>query len=148
MDTRVLPYIQTNSSCSSSAMGPSDGMSPHSATFPWGHNVELLSTLDAPSDRVWYAEQAIAHGWSRNVLAAQIMSKLHLRTGVAPSNFSTALLPSESELVQQLIKDRKRYVVVELKRSAFTPEAAGKGSASSILTLADRCTPDHMSFDS
>lgn len=159
------------------------------AQLPWGHNVELLSTLDVPSDRVWYAEQAIAYGWSRNVLAAQIMSKLHLRSGAAPSNFSTALPPSESELVQQLIKDpyhldfldlsaeatermlenalieqverfllelgqgfafvgrqyalrvgdddffidllffhipTKRYVVVELKRSAFTPEAAGK----------------------
>ena len=111
------------------------------AQLPWGHNVELLSGLDAPSDRVWYAEQAIAHGWSRNVLAAQMMSKLHLRSGAAPSNFSTALPPSESELVQQLIKDpyhldfldllffhipTKRYVVVELKRSALTPEAAGK----------------------
>ena len=26
------------------------------AQLPWGHNVELLSALDAPSDRVWYAD--------------------------------------------------------------------------------------------
>ena len=55
------------------------------AQLPWGHNVELLSALDAPSDRVWYADQAITYGWSRNVLAAQIMWKLHLRSGAAPS---------------------------------------------------------------
>ena len=61
------------------------------AQLPWGHNVELLSALDTAADRVWYAEQADGHGWSRNVLAAQIMSKLHLRSGAAPSNFSIAL---------------------------------------------------------
>ena len=55
------------------------------AQLPWGHNVELLSALDAPSDRVWYADQAITYGWSRNGLAAQIMWKLHLRSGAAPS---------------------------------------------------------------
>lgn len=159
------------------------------AQLPWGHNLELLAGLDKAADRVWYAEQAMEHGWSRNVLATQIMSKLHLRRGVAPSNFSTALPPAESDLVQQLIKDpyhldfldlaagateralenalieqverfllelgqgfafvgrqyalrvgdddflldllffhipTKRYVVVELKRGVFTPEAAGK----------------------
>ncbi|MUH49737.1 MAG: DUF1016 family protein, partial [Actinobacteria bacterium] len=88
------------------------------AQLPWGHNVELLSALDAPSDRVWYADQAIAHGWSRNVLAAQIMSKLHLRSGAAPSNFSTALLPAESELVQQLIKDPYHLDFLDLSTEA------------------------------
>ena len=88
------------------------------AQLPWGHNVELLSGLDAPSDRVWYAEQTIAHGWSRNVLAAQIMSKLHLRSGAAPSKFSTALPPSESELVQQLIKDPYHLDFLDLSAEA------------------------------
>ena len=32
------------------------------AQLPWGHNVELLSALDAPLDRAWYAQQAVAHG--------------------------------------------------------------------------------------
>lgn len=29
------------------------------AQLPWGHNVELLSALDAPSDRVWYADHRL-----------------------------------------------------------------------------------------
>jgi predicted nuclease of restriction endonuclease-like (RecB) superfamily len=51
------------------------------AQLPWAHNVELLSGLDEAADRVWYADRAIANGWSRDVLATQIMSKLHLRSG-------------------------------------------------------------------
>jgi predicted nuclease of restriction endonuclease-like (RecB) superfamily len=40
------------------------------AQLPWGHNIELLTKLDDPDDRLWYAQQAIALGWSRVVLNA------------------------------------------------------------------------------
>lgn len=63
--------------------------------------------LDKPDDgerRGWYAEQAVDHGWSRNVLLNQIMSQLHRRLGAAPSNFLRTLPGSESKLVQQIIK--------------------------------------------
>ena len=53
------------------------------AQLPWGHNIELLTGLSDPADRLWYAEQALAHGWSRDVLGIQIKSKLHLRAGAA-----------------------------------------------------------------
>ena len=32
--------------------------------LPWCHNIELLARLTAPSERLWYAEQAARHGWS------------------------------------------------------------------------------------
>ena len=56
--------------------------------LPWGHNIELLDKLDDPAQREWYAREAIHHGWSRAVLANQIMSQLHRRAGAAPSNFA------------------------------------------------------------
>lgn len=159
------------------------------AQLPWGHNVELLAAPYPESVRLWYAEQAIGNGWSRGTLASHISSRLHLRSGVALTNFASSLPVGESDIVQQLIKDpyqlgflgvsassserilenalvahverfllelgegfafvgrqfplrvgtetffvdllffhipTKRYVVVELKRSAFTPEALGK----------------------
>ena len=49
------------------------------ARLPWGHNIELLDKIDDPTTREWYAREAIQHGWSRAVLANQIMSQLHLR---------------------------------------------------------------------
>jgi predicted nuclease of restriction endonuclease-like (RecB) superfamily len=33
------------------------------AEVPWGHNTELLFKLKDPSQRLWYARQAVEHGW-------------------------------------------------------------------------------------
>ena len=73
--------------------------------LPWGHNIELLDKLDTAAVREWYARKAIEHGWSRTVLANQIMSQLHQRAGAAPSNFADVLPAGDSELMQQLTKD-------------------------------------------
>ena len=55
--------------------------------------------------REWYARNTNEHGWSRTVLANQIMSQLHRRAGAAPSNFADVLPAGDSELMQQLTKD-------------------------------------------
>ena len=47
----------------------------------------------------------IEHGWSRNVLVAQIETGLHKRAGKALTNFKTALAPPHSDLAQQTLKD-------------------------------------------
>lgn len=44
-------------------------------TLAWGHVMVLLDKVDDASTRDWYANQADAHGWSRNVLLNQIMSR-------------------------------------------------------------------------
>ncbi|MGK9171010.1 hypothetical protein KXR53_32240 [Inquilinus limosus] len=41
------------------------------AELPWGHNVRLLETVQNPDERIWYARQAVEHGWSRAVLEHQ-----------------------------------------------------------------------------
>ena len=38
------------------------------AQIPWGHNVRLLDKVSDREQRLWYAQQTIAHGWSRAVL--------------------------------------------------------------------------------
>lgn len=75
------------------------------AQLPWGHHMELLDKLDDQPLREWYARATIQHGWSRNVLTNQIMSRLHTRAGAAPSNFERLLPAGDSELMQQLTKD-------------------------------------------
>ena len=75
------------------------------AQIPWYHNIALLEKLSEPSEREWYVRQAIAHGWSRNILVHQIDSKLHLRLGEAQTNFEQTLTAPQSELAQQLLKD-------------------------------------------
>jgi predicted nuclease of restriction endonuclease-like (RecB) superfamily len=75
------------------------------AQLPWGHNVRLIETVKDPKERLWYARQAIEHGWTRNVLVHQIESALFLRQGKALTNFSRTLPDEQSELAQQIIKD-------------------------------------------
>ncbi|MFS0701782.1 YhcG family protein [Cellulomonas sp. 179-A 4D5 NHS] len=73
--------------------------------LPWGHIAVLLDKLDDAATRDWYAAAADTHGWSRNVLLNQIMSRAHERLGAAPSNFPAHLDAPDSELAQQLAKD-------------------------------------------
>ena len=84
--------------------------------LPWGHVMVLLDKVEDASTRDWYANQADAHGWSRNVLLNQIMSRAHERVGAAPSNFERHLVPGDSELAQQLAKDPYVFDFLGLSR--------------------------------
>jgi predicted nuclease of restriction endonuclease-like (RecB) superfamily len=53
------------------------------AQLPWYHQLALLDKLKTREDREWYAARAVEHGWSRNILAIQIESRLHQRQGAA-----------------------------------------------------------------
>jgi predicted nuclease of restriction endonuclease-like (RecB) superfamily len=59
--------------------------------LPWGHNRLLLTKLDTPAIRLWYAHKAIEHGWSRAVLTHHIETQLHKREGKAVTNFQRTL---------------------------------------------------------
>ena len=39
---------------------------PPVALIPWAHNVLLMQRVKDASVRTWYAQQVIAHGWSRD----------------------------------------------------------------------------------
>lgn len=75
------------------------------ARLPWGHVVKLVETVKDTVERLWYARQAVEHGWSRNVLVHQIESGLYARQGKALTNFAKTLPAPQSDLAQQLIKD-------------------------------------------
>jgi predicted nuclease of restriction endonuclease-like (RecB) superfamily len=77
--------------------------------LPWGHNIQLLQALEDPQPRRWYAEMALTHGWSRNVLSLQIKSRLHERQGAAPTNFADTLPSPQSDLAQNLLKDPYKF---------------------------------------
>jgi len=75
------------------------------AQLTWFHNLALLEKVNDVEQRLWYARQAIQHGWSRNILVAQIETALHKRTGKAQTNFKATLAPPHSDLAQQTLKD-------------------------------------------
>lgn len=51
------------------------------APLPWGHNVLLLTMLEDSEERLRYAVQAVAGGWSRSTLEANIRDRLVKRSG-------------------------------------------------------------------
>lgn len=75
------------------------------AQLPWYHQLALLDKLDSADDRHWYAAQAMEHGWSRNVLAVHIDTRLRERQGSAITNFAQALPAPASDLPRQILKD-------------------------------------------
>lgn len=75
------------------------------AQIPWGHNRVLLDKVKDPTQRLWYAQQTLEHGWSRAVLVHQINSDLFGRQGQALTNFEQTLPAPQSDLAGQLLKD-------------------------------------------
>jgi predicted nuclease of restriction endonuclease-like (RecB) superfamily len=71
----------------------------------WGQVIDLMTKLDDPQLRDWYAAKSVFHGWSRPVLAHQITTRLHEREAAAPSNFAGALEQLDSDQAQELTKD-------------------------------------------
>ncbi len=75
------------------------------AQLPWGHNVLLLERLKDADVRLWYAQAAAEHGWSRSILALQLDARLHERQGRAVTNFARTLPAPGSDLAAQALKD-------------------------------------------
>lgn len=73
--------------------------------LPWFHIVTLLTKLSDHLQRAWYAEQAMAQGWSRVSLERHIETQLMLRAGSAVSNFAERLPNPASQLAQETLKD-------------------------------------------
>ena len=77
------------------------------AQIPWGHIVRLLDLVKSEDERLWYIEETIKNGWSRNVLIHQVNQGLYKRQikNEKTHNFKSALSPSQSELANQTLKD-------------------------------------------
>jgi predicted nuclease of restriction endonuclease-like (RecB) superfamily len=88
------------------------------AQIPWMHHCMLLEKLEKAADRLWYAAGAVEHGCSRDVLALQIDSALHLRQGKAVTNLQVTLPPPQSDLAQQITKDPYVFDFLNLRDAA------------------------------
>jgi len=88
------------------------------AKLPWGHHLVLLDKLKKADERQWYAQAAIEHGWSRNILLHQIETDVFRRQGKALTNFKRTLPAAQSELAQQLVKDPYVFDFMEIAEDA------------------------------
>ena len=73
----------------------------------WASHVILLNSKLPLGECYWYITQAVANGWSRNVLQMQIETNIFARQIMAKkvSNFSVRLPKPQSDLANYLMKD-------------------------------------------
>ncbi|MCL1971928.1 MAG: PDDEXK nuclease domain-containing protein [Endomicrobia bacterium] len=77
------------------------------AQITWYHNIALMDKTENIKEYLWYANETIKNGWSRNVLAMQIDTELYKRQTAErkTTNFKKLLPKPQSELALQTIKD-------------------------------------------
>ena len=88
------------------------------AQIPWFHNCTLLDKVKDPLERLWYTQQTIENGWSRNVLILQIESRLYQRQGKPIPSFQAALPQPQADLAQQILKDPYNFDFLTLDNDA------------------------------
>jgi len=88
------------------------------AKLTWTHNVNLMDKVKNTDEMLWYSRQALENGWSSNILAMQIDSKLYERQAIADksTNFEKRLPPPQSDLVQQTLKDPYIFDFIEYRK--------------------------------
>ena len=73
----------------------------------WASHVILMNSKQPLGERYWYITQAVANGWSSNVLQMQIETNLFARQIEAKkvNNFAVRLPNPQSDLANYLMKD-------------------------------------------
>lgn len=75
-------------------------------SIPWGHHILIMSKVPGnPKKSLFFIQQDLSNGWSRDMLLNFLSTDLYERQGKALNNF-TATLPSEtSDLAKEITKD-------------------------------------------
>ena len=75
-------------------------------SIPWGHHILIMSKVPGnPKKALFFIQQDLSNGWSRDMLLNFLSADLYERQGKALNNF-TATLPSEtSDLAKEITKD-------------------------------------------
>ncbi len=92
------------------------------AQIPWFHNCVLLDKVKDATERQWYIQKTIEHGWSRSILVHQIELRLYHRQGKATTNFERTLPKPQSELAEQVLKDPYNFDFLSLGNKAWERE--------------------------
>lgn len=90
------------------------------ARIPWFHHCVLMDKIKDTKERLWYIDQTIENGWSRNVLVIQIESDLYKRqvTAKKVTNFKSTLPSTQSDFAEQILKDPYIFDFVAIKGKA------------------------------
>jgi predicted nuclease of restriction endonuclease-like (RecB) superfamily len=75
------------------------------AQLQWRSILKLIEKVKDNAKRELYAQKALEHGWSSNVLHHMIDMRFIEREGKAVTNFTNVIPPLESDMAVQVFKD-------------------------------------------
>lgn len=73
--------------------------------IPWTHHMVILDKAKTPEERIFYIQEAIKNGWTRNMLRINIETCLYKRQGNAITNFDSLLSENQAELARLTLKN-------------------------------------------
>jgi len=75
------------------------------AKLPWGHNILLMEKVKNKNARLWYAQQTIEKGWSRDWLLNAIKMDSYSQAQIKSHNFNETLPVIHSDYANEVFKD-------------------------------------------
>jgi hypothetical protein len=74
------------------------------AVLPWGHTLKLMQKFGNDDEAIlYYAQEVIAKGWSRDLLTNAISMQMHLQKNEpTDNNFSLTLPPAQAQLADEV----------------------------------------------
>lgn len=84
--------------------------------IPWGHNIAIIQKCKTFDEALYYVQNTIRNGISRNVLIHQIETNLYARDGKAITNFEATLPPLQSDLAKEITKDPYNFDFLSLTK--------------------------------
>jgi len=89
------------------------------AQLNWYVNITVMQKVKEEKIRDWYIAKILEHGWSQSVLVHQIESDLYDRSTIdKTNNFARTLTTSQSELVNETLKDPYLFDFLTLSENA------------------------------
>lgn len=90
--------------------------------IPWGHNIAIIQKCKTIEEAIYYVQNTIKNGISRNVLIHQIETNLYTRDGKAITNFEVTLPPIQSDLAKEITKDPYSFDFLSLTKGYLEKE--------------------------
>lgn len=98
------------------------------AQLQWGCTVSLIDKVKDYEQCLWYAEQTVENGWSRDTLVEQIERNLYERQALPGkvSNYKERLPAPQSELVEKTLKDPYVFDFIDYREDMIEREIEGE----------------------
>jgi predicted nuclease of restriction endonuclease-like (RecB) superfamily len=94
------------------------------AQLTWTHNTALMDKVKDRDIFLWYAERNGESGWTVDTLKEQIENRLYERQALTrkASNFQQRLMPPQSELAEQTLKDPYMFDFIQYREGMIERE--------------------------